>query len=91
MDVSATATAFFVNAGQNFIFYTLHSFGSLVLATVTTTRKFFTVLASIAYYGHALNGQQWGGVGLVTAGLGLELFGKYRKQQELAEHRKTIE
>lgn len=77
--------------GQNFIFYTLHSFGSLVLATVTTTRKFFTVLASVVYFGHALSNQQWGGVALVTAGLGLELFGKFRRQQELIDRQKSIQ
>ena len=55
--------------GQNFIFYVLHSYGALVLATVTTTRKFFTVLASIVYYGHDLSSQQWVGVAFVTAGM----------------------
>jgi drug/metabolite transporter (DMT)-like permease len=50
-------------------------------ATVTTTRKFFTVLASVVIYDHTLSGQQWGGVVLVTAGLSLELFGKFRKSQ----------
>ena len=40
---------------------------------------------------HALSGQQWGGVGLVTAGLGLELFGKFRKQQELMEQTAELE
>jgi len=65
--------------GQNFIFYVLHSYGALVLATVTTTRKFFTVFASIVYYGHVLSSQQWVGVGFVTVGLGLELYGKFSR------------
>lgn len=46
---------------------------------MTTTRKFFTVLASVMYYGHVLETQQWAGIGLVMSGLGLELYGKYTR------------
>eukprot|EP00039_Didymoeca_costata_P020801 m.342479 g.342479 ORF g.342479 m.342479 type:complete len:324 (+) comp21423_c0_seq1:121-1092(+) len=66
-------------AGQNFIFMALHQFGALVLATVTTTRKFFTVFASVLYFGHVLSAQQWAGVSMVIGGLLLELYGKYEK------------
>jgi hypothetical protein len=41
----------------------------------------FQVLASIVFYGHRLSKQQWGGVALVMAGLGLELAGKFKKDQ----------
>ena len=58
----------------------VYRFGSLVLATVTTTRKFFTVLVSVLYYGHVLSDQQWAGVALVSLGLGLELYGKFAKK-----------
>lgn len=33
--------------GQNFIFLTIKYFDALVLTTVTTTRKFFTILVSV--------------------------------------------
>jgi len=33
--------------GQFFIFFLVRSFSALTLVTVTTTRKFFTVLASV--------------------------------------------
>ena len=63
--------------GQNFIFYTITGPGALVCATITTTRKFFTILVSVAVYGHILTEWQWGGVGLVFLGLGGELYGKF--------------
>jgi UDP-galactose transporter B1 len=67
--------------GQNFILLTLFRFDSLVLTTVTTTRKFFTILASVVWFGHTLNGYQWFGVGLVFLGLGLDGQYKFQKKQ----------
>jgi UDP-galactose transporter B1 len=67
--------------GQNFIFLTLEKFDALILTTVTTTRKCFTVAVSVVYYGHELSATQYGGIALVVAGLGLELYGKYTKSQ----------
>ncbi|XP_046846944.1 solute carrier family 35 member B1-like [Xenia sp. Carnegie-2017] len=66
--------------GQNFIFITVATFGPLTCSIVTTTRKFFTILASVIYYGNALVSRQWIGVVLVFAGLSLDsMFGKTRK------------
>eukprot|EP00698_Gefionella_okellyi_P024586 TRINITY_DN8723_c0_g1_i1.p1 TRINITY_DN8723_c0_g1~~TRINITY_DN8723_c0_g1_i1.p1 ORF type:complete len:363 (-),score=51.00 TRINITY_DN8723_c0_g1_i1:51-1052(-) len=62
--------------GQNFVFYTLRLFGALTLATVTTTRKFFSILFSVMWFGHSLHPAQWVGVCVVFAGLGLELVHK---------------
>ncbi|GAO48275.1 UAA-domain-containing protein [Saitoella complicata NRRL Y-17804] len=62
--------------GQLFIFYTLSTFGSLVLVTVTLTRKMLTMLLSVVYFGHSLSTGQWGGVALVFGGVGLEAFVK---------------
>lgn len=65
---------------QNFIFITVATFGPLTCSIVTTTRKFFTILASVIYYGNALVSRQWIGVVLVFAGLSLDsMFGKTRK------------
>jgi len=64
--------------GQFFIYFTLHGFGSLVLTTVTTTRKFFlSMFASILWFGHSLNTQKWIGVALVFSGLGLDMLSRY--------------
>lgn len=41
--------------GQFFIYYTIASFGPLLLSFLTTTRKFFTVLVSIIIYSHVIN------------------------------------
>lgn len=46
--------------GQNFIFYTITSFNPLVMTTITTTRKFFTIVFSVIFYGHAIGTRQWG-------------------------------
>jgi UDP-galactose transporter B1 len=65
------------SSGQALILYTLLQFNSLVVVTVTTTRKFFTILLSVVAYGHALTTQQWSGVALVFAGLSIDIYAKY--------------
>lgn len=63
--------------GQNFILMTLYRFDSLILTTITTTRKFFTILVSVVWFGHHLNAGQWAGVAVVFFGLGLDAQFKY--------------
>ncbi|KAJ1917429.1 UDP-galactose transporter [Tieghemiomyces parasiticus] len=71
--------------GQCFIFYTLSRFGSLTLVTVTVTRKLFTMLLSVFWFGHELSPGQWGSVAVVFAGIGLEALVKRReKLQQIA-------
>jgi UDP-galactose transporter B1 len=65
--------------GQIFIFYTIANFSPLMLSIVTTTRKFFTVLFSIIIYGHVLNGFQWMSIGLVFAGVFIEMLSGSKK------------
>ena len=62
--------------GQSFIFYTLAHFDPLVLSTVTTTRKIFSVLLSILYKGHSLSWTGWAGVNLACLGIFAELQAK---------------
>lgn len=62
--------------GQSFIFYTIASFDPLVLSTVTTTRKVFSVLLSIFLKGHSLSLMGWSGIGLASAGILSELQNK---------------
>lgn len=47
--------------GQASILFTLLRFNSLIVVTITTTRKFFTILASVLLYGHMMNLSQWSG------------------------------
>ena len=67
--------------GQTFVFSMLRHFSALTLATVTTTRKFFTVLLSIAWYGHAVSRAQWLGIALVFSGLGWEVIAKTGRER----------
>ena len=63
--------------GQHFIFMCVTEFGPLPCSIITTTRKFFTVLASVLFFGNALLQRQWIGTALVFSGLFLDAaFGK---------------
>jgi len=62
--------------GQSFIFYTIANFDPLVLSTVTTTRKIFSVLLSIFLKGHSLSLTGWSGIGLSCAGILSEMQSK---------------
>lgn len=70
--------------GQNFIYFTISNFNPLVCTTITTTRKFFTILFSVLVYGHPINAAQWGGVGMVFTGIGVEMRGKYQRRKQSA-------
>jgi UDP-galactose transporter B1 len=59
--------------GQSFIFYTIANFDPLVLSTVTTTRKIFSVLLSIFLKGHSLSAVGWSGISMAVAGILSEL------------------
>ena len=62
--------------GQSFIFYTISNFDPLVLSTVTTTRKIFSVLLSIFLKGHSLTTMGWSGILLASSGIMSELTSK---------------
>jgi len=62
--------------GQSFIFYTISNFDPLVLSTVTTTRKIFSVLLSIFLKGHTLSGIGWSGIMMACGGIVSELQAK---------------
>ncbi|EEQ83722.2 UDP-galactose transporter [Blastomyces dermatitidis] len=75
--------------GQLFIFHTLAHFSSLLLVTVTVTRKMLTMVLSVMWFGHRLSGGQWIGVGLVFGGIGAEgLMQKREKAKKLAAKEK---
>lgn len=60
--------------GQLFIFMMVSSFGPLPCSIVTTTRKFFTVLFSVLFFGNLISGRQWMGTLLVFSGLFADMF-----------------
>mmetsp|Transcript_16228 Transcript_16228/g.22877 ORF Transcript_16228/g.22877 Transcript_16228/m.22877 type:complete len:404 (-) Transcript_16228:123-1334(-) len=70
--------------GQSFIFYTIANFDPLILATVTTTRKVFSVLLSIFLKGHSLSGTGWAGIGLACSGIIAEMQAKRAKSHAKA-------
>ena len=65
--------------GQLFIYGMIASYGPLTLSLVTTTRKFFTILVSVLWFGHHVSTMQWFGVVLVFIGL---------TWKEICEHQK---
>ncbi|XP_013136527.1 PREDICTED: solute carrier family 35 member B1 homolog [Papilio polytes] len=67
--------------GQLFIFFMVAEFGPLPCSVVTTTRKFFTVLASVVIFGNVLLGRQWIGAVLVFTGLFLDIIYSKGKSQ----------
>lgn len=63
--------------GQLFIFLTVTEFGPLPCSIATTTRKFFTVLYSVIFFGNNLVPRQWIATGFVFSGLFLDIvYGK---------------
>jgi len=68
--------------GQFFIFMCVSEFGPLPCSIITTTRKFFTVLASVIFFGNSLINRQWFGTILVFAGIFLDgMFGKQKPKK----------
>lgn len=67
--------------GQVFIFHTLAHFSSLLLVTVTVTRKMLTMLMSVVVFGHHVTQMQWLGVGLVFGGIGAEAIFTRREKK----------
>ncbi len=55
--------------GQLFIYMLLTEFDPLVCSLTTTTRKFFSILASVIIYRNPVTTWQWVGICLVFAGL----------------------
>jgi len=74
--------------GQFFIFMCVAEFGPLPCSIITTTRKFFTVLASVIIFGNTLIGRQWCGTFLVFIGIFFDgMYGNIKKQKTTSEIR----
>jgi UDP-galactose transporter B1 len=68
--------------GQVAIYHMLATFGSIPLTTVTVTRKMLTMVLSVLWFGHAITGMQWVGVGSVFGGIGAEAGFKIWEKRE---------
>lgn len=79
--------------GQNFIFYTVRNFNALIVTTITTTRKMFTILLSIFVYKHSVTLRQWFGLLLVFIAITWEAVAKQKAKPKrpLAEAEKKIQ
>ncbi len=60
--------------GQVFIFKSITELSPLTCSIITTTRKCFTVLASVMLFGNSISTRQWGGVVLVFSGLFMDSY-----------------
>ncbi|CAN0167085.1 unnamed protein product [Ectocarpus sp. 12 AP-2014] len=72
--------------GQFFIYYTITTFNPLACATITTTRKFFTIVFSVITFGHTISLTQWGGVVMVFVSIGFYMHGKHKRPRGEEEH-----
>jgi solute carrier family 35 (UDP-galactose transporter), member B1 len=63
-----------VGVGQIFIFLTIQLYSSIVVTTITTTRKFLTILLSVWTFGHRFTLLQWAAIAMVFAGLYLGIL-----------------
>merc|ERR1712084_149763 len=77
--------------GQSFIFFVVATFGPLKNATVTTTRKIFSVLLSIFLKGHALAPMGWAGIALGSVAIIGELIPEGGKDEEKKKDGKKVE
>ena len=76
--------------GHSFIFMTVVYFGPLTCSMITTTRKFFTILASVILFANPISPMRWVGTVLVFLGLGLDAkFGK-RSQEDIPLGRERL-
>ncbi|KAF3655690.1 UDP-galactose/UDP-glucose transporter 3 [Capsicum annuum] len=76
--------------GQNFIFLTISRFGSLTNTTITTTRKFVSIVVSSVLSGNPLSQKQWTSVAMVFSGLSYQIYLKWRKLQRMTKKRKPM-
>ncbi|KAK4763706.1 hypothetical protein SAY87_013144 [Trapa incisa] len=76
--------------GQNFIFLTISRFGSLANTTITTTRKFVSIVVSSLLSGNPLSTKQWGCVAMVFSGLSYQIYLKWNKLQRMQKKRKPM-
>ncbi|XP_047960030.1 UDP-galactose/UDP-glucose transporter 3-like [Salvia hispanica] len=75
--------------GQNFIFLTISRFGSLTNTTITTTRKFVSIVVSSLLSGNPLSEKQWTSVVMVFSGLSYQIYLKWKRAQRMQKKRRS--
>lgn len=75
--------------GQCFIFVTIARFDALMCSTVTTVRKFCSILLSVLWFKHPLSPSQWASVIVVFGGIGLGLVQKKNKNIKGSNNKET--
>lgn len=65
--------------GQVFIFVTIAKFGALTCSIIGLARKITTLLASIYFYGHHLNGMQVSGLVISVTAMVMNFMSKSKK------------
>lgn len=71
--------------GQIAIYFIVANFKQHIFPLISTTRKVFTVLLSIAVFGHHVNLWQWASIVLVFGGLAYELKEELNAKREKAK------
>jgi UDP-galactose transporter B1 len=72
-------------AGQVFIFLTITWYTPVITTTITTTRKFVTILLSVWAFGHSFSMTQWTAVALVFTGLYLVIAVQRQQHEQKTE------
>jgi len=80
-----------VSIGQIFIFLCIAWYSSLVTTTITTTRKFFTILFSVLHFGHSFTVGQWTSVLMVFGGLYLSIASGRAPTKKVVSEAKKID
>jgi solute carrier family 35 (UDP-galactose transporter), member B1 len=76
-------------SGQLMIYLALSLFDGYYVAIITTTRKIFSVLFSVMWFGHQFSTLQWVGASLVMISAVLELILGKAKKEEQTEGKKS--
>lgn len=79
-----------VSMGQIFIFLTITWYSSLMTTTITTTRKFFTILFSVLYFNHSFSVWQWLSIVMVFSGIYLSIVGGKNSSPQLIKEKKYV-
>jgi UDP-galactose transporter B1 len=77
--------------GQIFIYHTLAHFSSLLLVTVTVTRKMLSMVWSVIWFKHEITGMLWVGVACVFGAVGAEAALGRREKAKKAKAKKAEE
>ena len=77
--------------GQISIYYIVANFKQHIFPLISTTRKILTVIFSIYWFGHDVNGSQWVAIGIVFSGMFYELYEEtsHERQKDKLQQMKT--